>query len=51
MVRKIAAVAGSAVFFAVAPGTVAGLGPWLLTRWRPGTPFTSWPLLPARASG
>jgi hypothetical protein len=41
-VRKIAA-AGSAVFFALAPGAVAGLGPWLLTRWPPGTPFTSWP--------
>ena len=43
--RKIAAAAGSASFFALAPGTVAGLGPWLLTRWRPGAPFTSWPLL------
>ena len=45
MVRKIAAAAGSAVFFALAPVTVAGLGPWLLTRWRPGTPLTSWPVL------
>jgi len=32
MRRPIAAV-GSAVFFFVGPGTVAGLVPWLLTRW------------------
>jgi protein-S-isoprenylcysteine O-methyltransferase Ste14 len=32
-VRRPAAAAGSAVFFAVAPGGVAGVGPWLLTRW------------------
>ena len=44
-VRKISAAVGSAVFFALAPGTVAGLGPWLLTRWHAGAPFTSWPLL------
>ncbi|BCB78277.1 isoprenylcysteine carboxylmethyltransferase family protein [Phytohabitans flavus] len=40
--RKPQAVLGSAVFFVIAPGTVAGLIPWLLTRWesQPG----SWPL-------
>lgn len=32
MRRPIAAV-GSSVFFFVGPGTVAGLVPWLLTRW------------------
>jgi protein-S-isoprenylcysteine O-methyltransferase Ste14 len=42
IVRKAAAATGSAVFFAVAPGTVAGLVPWLLTRWRLGQPITSW---------
>jgi hypothetical protein len=33
MTRR-AAVVGSAAFFALAPGTVAGLIPWWLTRWR-----------------
>jgi protein-S-isoprenylcysteine O-methyltransferase Ste14 len=32
--RRAIAAAGSAVFFAVAPGVVAGLVPWLLTGWR-----------------
>jgi protein-S-isoprenylcysteine O-methyltransferase Ste14 len=32
MDTKRAAV-GSAAFFVVAPGTVVGLGPWLVTRW------------------
>jgi protein-S-isoprenylcysteine O-methyltransferase Ste14 len=32
-VRKPSAAAGSALFFAVAPGVVAGLLPWLLTGW------------------
>jgi protein-S-isoprenylcysteine O-methyltransferase Ste14 len=41
-VRRIAAASGSAVFFAVAPGTVAGLVPWWLTGWRPGAPFDAW---------
>ncbi|HKD97901.1 MAG TPA: isoprenylcysteine carboxylmethyltransferase family protein [Micromonosporaceae bacterium] len=36
MKRSYAAV-GSAVFFAVAPGTVAGLLPWLITRWHTAT--------------
>lgn len=31
--RKRQAVAGSVVFFVLAPGTVAGLIPWLLTGW------------------
>jgi protein-S-isoprenylcysteine O-methyltransferase Ste14 len=25
---------GSALFFLIAPGTIAGLAPWLITRWR-----------------
>lgn len=36
--RKSAAAAGSAAFFVVAPGTVVGLVPWLVTHWEiPGT--------------
>jgi len=35
-VRIVAAAAGSAVFFGVAPCVVAGLVPWALTRWRAG---------------
>ncbi|XVU29453.1 methyltransferase family protein [Actinoplanes sp. CA-054009] len=47
--RRSLAATGSALFFALAPGTVAGLIPWLLTRWRPGAPFAHW--LPARLLG
>ena len=32
--RRSAVAAGTAAFFAVAPGVVAGLVPWSLTRWR-----------------
>jgi protein-S-isoprenylcysteine O-methyltransferase Ste14 len=31
--ERTRAAAGSVVFFAVAPGVVAGLGPWLITGW------------------
>jgi protein-S-isoprenylcysteine O-methyltransferase Ste14 len=31
--RRSVAAAGSSVFMVLAPGTVAGLGPWLLTGW------------------
>jgi protein-S-isoprenylcysteine O-methyltransferase Ste14 len=48
-VRRSVAAAGSAVFFALAPGTVAGLVPWWLTRWQPGATFGHW--LPARVLG
>ncbi|MEX2458590.1 MAG: isoprenylcysteine carboxylmethyltransferase family protein [Actinomycetota bacterium] len=34
--RRRAAAIGSAVFFVAAPGTAAGLAPWLLSRWRAG---------------
>jgi protein-S-isoprenylcysteine O-methyltransferase Ste14 len=40
--RKSAAAAGSAVFFALAPGVVAGLVPWWLTGWRVRTPLPFW---------
>jgi len=32
--RKPSAIAGSAVFFLLAPCIVAGLAPWLITRWQ-----------------
>ena len=41
MRRPIAAV-GSAVFFLVAPGTVVGLIPWLLTGWQVRDPVRYW---------
>ncbi len=31
--KKAAAVAGTGLFFLIAPGTVAGYVPWLITRW------------------
>ncbi|GAA2628094.1 methyltransferase family protein [Paractinoplanes durhamensis] len=36
------AASGSALFFALAPGTVAGLVPWLLTGWQVGAGFAHW---------
>lgn len=35
--RKLRAAAGTAVFLLVAPGTVVGLLPWLITGWSMGT--------------
>jgi protein-S-isoprenylcysteine O-methyltransferase Ste14 len=49
VVRTTAAAAGSAVFFALAPGTVAGLVPWLLTRWQTSAPLSAW--WPLRVAG
>jgi protein-S-isoprenylcysteine O-methyltransferase Ste14 len=43
------AAAGSAIFFAVAPGTVAGLVPWWLTGWRLRHPLAYW--VPLRVLG
>lgn len=40
--RIAAAAAGSAVFFAVAPGVVAGVIPWVLTRWEAGDAPAMW---------
>lgn len=34
--KKLSAAAGSSVFMAVAPGTVAGVVPWWLTEWQAG---------------
>ncbi|GHC71341.1 methyltransferase family protein [Streptomyces flavofungini] len=44
--RKSAAAVGSSLFMALAPGTVAGLVPWWLTRWQSG----DW-WLPVRVTG
>jgi protein-S-isoprenylcysteine O-methyltransferase Ste14 len=41
-VRKPTAAAGTALFFALAPGIVAGLVPWLLTGWETEEPLPSW---------
>lgn len=46
--RKPSAIAGSAVFFVLAPGVVAGLAPWWLTD-RYGLPLAPWPLIAAGA--
>ena len=47
--RKARAAAGSAGFFVLAPGAVAGLIPWYLTGWRIREPVAGW--VPARAAG
>lgn len=48
MRRPVAAV-GSALFFVLAPGTVVGLVPWLLTGWRFQDPLPFW--APVRVLG
>ncbi len=40
--RRSAAATGTALFFAIAPGVVAGLVPWWLTGWRPRGPLAAW---------
>jgi protein-S-isoprenylcysteine O-methyltransferase Ste14 len=47
--RKAGAALGSAVFFALAPGVVAGLVPWWLTGWRVRSLPAWW--LPLRLAG
>lgn len=47
--RRPAAATGSALFFAIAPGVVAGLVPWWLTRWRVRGPLAQW--APVRVTG
>jgi protein-S-isoprenylcysteine O-methyltransferase Ste14 len=48
-VRKPVAAAASSIFFALAPGVVAGLVPWLLTDWGVEEPLPYW--LPLRVVG
>jgi protein-S-isoprenylcysteine O-methyltransferase Ste14 len=40
--RKSRAALGSAAFFVVAPGTVVGLIPWLITHWELRQPWPYW---------
>ncbi len=47
--RKPAAAAGSALFFAIAPGVVAGVVPWWLTGWHLRGPLAHWAAV--RAAG
>jgi len=47
--RRTTAAAGSALFFAIAPGVVAGLVPWWLTGWRVRGPLAHW--APVRVAG
>lgn len=37
--RRVFAIAGTAAFFVLAPGVVAGYIPWTITRWRFHSPF------------
>lgn len=48
--RRFFAVIGSGLFFLLAPGTVAGLVPWWMSRWNFGTPVPGW-LVPRVAGG
>jgi protein-S-isoprenylcysteine O-methyltransferase Ste14 len=47
--RRVLAVLGSALFLVLAPGTVAGLVPWWISRWRFQTSVIVW--LPLRVIG
>jgi protein-S-isoprenylcysteine O-methyltransferase Ste14 len=40
--RRSYAAIGTAAFFLAAPGVVAGLVPWWITRWQSQTPFAGW---------
>ena len=40
--RRSAAAVGTAAFFVLAPGVVAGVVPWWLTRWQVRTPLPGW---------
>jgi len=41
--RKVLAIVGSAVFLVIAPGFVAGMVPWWISRWRFEAPFFGMP--------
>lgn len=47
--RRLTAAAGSTLFFAIAPGVVAGLVPWWLTQWQVRGPLAHW--APVRVAG
>jgi protein-S-isoprenylcysteine O-methyltransferase Ste14 len=42
--RKALAIVGSAIFLVIAPGFVAGLAPWWISRWRVEPPFFGIPI-------
>ena len=44
--RQITSALGSALFLLVAPGTVAGLAPYWISRWQALPPFFGWAALP-----
>jgi protein-S-isoprenylcysteine O-methyltransferase Ste14 len=44
-VRRSYAAVGTTAFFFIAPGIVAGLVPWWITRWQMQTPFPGWAAL------
>ena len=46
---RVQAAVGSAVFFVLAPGTIVGYLPWLLTGWQVRDPLPGW--LPLRVLG
>ena len=48
-VRTSVAAAGTSLFFVVAPAVVAGLIPWLITRWQVGDSSLGW--APLRVAG
>ena len=48
-IGKTTAILGSALFFVIAPGTIAGFVPWLISRWTVDPPFLGLELL--RATG
>jgi len=39
LIVRVSAIGGSALFFVVAPGFVAGVVPWWISGWRPEAPF------------
>ena len=49
LTMRLIAVLGSALFLVMAPGTILGLGPWWITRWRFESP--AWEALPLRVVG
>jgi protein-S-isoprenylcysteine O-methyltransferase Ste14 len=44
VLRRLGAIAGSALFLVIAPGFVAGLVPWWVSHWRVEPPFFGMPL-------
>jgi protein-S-isoprenylcysteine O-methyltransferase Ste14 len=45
MIRKASAIVWSAIFLVIAPGFIAGLAPWWISRWRLESPFFGMALL------